>query len=194
MAKAGKTLCLYIIHKQLLFSSFRVHKPHKNCVYPKRLPATTVSNGKKPAEHLFPCICARYSFCDGFASSVHYEDYHLVIYILKQSCDSTLDYKEPFFSVYAHQRFVRKNNNPRFNFCIFAAYRWGLVVHYLWEEEGGILLGSHFQNLDWFWRVIYWWGSVAWRVILINSMTVIQSSNEHELKLNETTVKIIHQS
>ena len=115
-------------------------------------------------------------------------------YILKQSCDSTLDYKEPFFSVYAHQRFVRKNNNPRFNFCIFAAYRWGLVVHYLWEEEGGILLGSHFQNLDWFWRVIFWQGSVACRVILINSMKVVQSSNEHELKLNETTVKIIHQS
>ena len=55
-------------------------------------------------------------------------------------------------------------------------------------EGAAILLGGHFQNIDWYWGVIFRQGSITWGVILMNFATEVQSSNEHELKLTVTAV------
>ena len=61
---------------------------------------------------------------------------------------------------------------------VVGLYAWGLSFINCWGG-GAILLGGHFQNLDW-----------SWGVILINFVIVVQSSNKRELKLNITAIKV----
>ena len=56
-------------------------------------------------------------------------------------------------------------------------------------RDGGLDQG---QGRQFCWGVIFRLGSITWGVILINVMKVVQSSNEHDMKLNVTAKNSKH--